>query len=315
MDNSRAPRLPESADGRPGRGGPCYSARMSPRPDHLRLVPLFRGFSDDELAGVAALFEPATLKPDGTVFETGEAATELYLLISGEVTLVRPADDTYRLRPPALIGELGALTGLPRSCRAVVAGEAELFRLESARLQRHFADNQELGVRFLANLLEVVADKVHRDQRRIGDMRQNLVRTQKELKQIRELILESPDSPLSQPIHDAVDDLITHNRRVNYRVEPPSAAAAKFRLDAGIADVLELSRTHVSLTWPARTTPPAGAWLAGVLDLGGTEVPASGKVIRIDGKRVTLELDLFIDAYAQILEGYLTRVQLLDILV
>ena len=33
------------------------------------------------------------------------------------------------------------------------------------------------------------------------------------------------------------------------------------------------------------------------------------------GKRVTIELDLFIDAYAQILEGYLTRVQLLDILV
>ena len=64
-----------------------------------------------------ALFEPASIKPDGTVFETGEPATELYLLISGEVTLVRPADDTYRLRPPALIGELGALTGLPRSCR------------------------------------------------------------------------------------------------------------------------------------------------------------------------------------------------------
>lgn len=288
---------------------------MAPRPEHLRLVPLFRGFSDDELAPIAALFEVVTPREDGVVFETGEAATELYLLVSGEVTLVRPADDTYRLRPPALIGELGALTGLPRSCRAVVAGPAELYRLEAARLQRHFADNQELGVRFLANLLEVVADKVHRDQRRIGDMRQNLVRTQKELKHIRDLILESQDSPLSQPIHDAVENLITHNRRVNYRVEPPTTIAAKFRLDAGSAEVLELSRTHVSVTWPGRTMPETGTWLAGVLDLGGTEVPASGKIIRVDGKRVTFELDLFIDTYAQILEGYLTRVQLLDILV
>jgi CRP-like cAMP-binding protein len=288
---------------------------MAPRPEHLRLVPLFRGFSDDELAAIAGLFEPATPRADGVVFETGEPATEFYLLAAGEVTLVRPADDTYRLRPPALIGELGALTGLPRSCRAVVAGSAELSRLEAARLQRYFADNQELGVRFLANLLEVVADKVHRDQRRIGDMRQNLVRTQKELKHIRELILESPESPLSQPIHDAVDQLITHNRRVNYRVEPPAAAAARFRVDAGTADVIELSRTHVASTWPGRTLPNPGDWVSGVLDLGGTEVPASGKVIRVDGKRVTVELDLFIDAYAQVLEGYLTRVQLLDILV
>lgn len=307
--------MPQNAGAAPQIARARYSGAMAPKPEHLRLVPLFRGFSDEELAPVAALFDRAVPREGGTLFEAGEPATELYLLVAGEVTLVRPADDTYRLRPPALIGELGALTGLPRSCRAVVAGEAELWRLEASKLQLHFADNQELGVRFLANLLDVVADKVHRDQRRLGDMRQNLVRTQKELKQIRELVLESPETPLSQPIHDAVDQLISNNRRVNYHVEPPSHLVATFRLDAGTADVCELSRTHVTVVWPAAKLPTPGDWLAGVLDLAGTEVPASGKIVRTDGKRVTLELDLFIDAYAQTLEGYLTRVQLLDILV
>jgi CRP/FNR family cyclic AMP-dependent transcriptional regulator len=288
---------------------------MGPRLEHLRLIPLFRGFADAELTELANLFETATARPDGSLFETGEPATELYLLGAGEVTLVRPADDTYRLRPPALIGELGGLTGLPRSCRAVVSADAELWRLDAKRLQSHFADNQELGVRFLANLLEIVADKVHRDQRRIGDMRQNLVRTQKALKQIRELILESAETPISAPIHDSVESLITHNRRVNYRVEPPSALRATLRIDAGAAEVNELSRTHLSIDWPAPTLPTAGDWMAGVLDLAGTELPASGKIVRLDGRRVTFELDLFIDEYAATLEGYLTRVQLLDILV
>jgi CRP-like cAMP-binding protein len=289
---------------------------MAPRPEHLRLIPLFRGFSDEELAEIAALFAPAEPRPDGSLFETGESAGDLYLLAAGEVTLVRPADDTYRLRPPALIGELGGLTGLPRSCRAVVSADAELWQLDARRLQAYFAENQELGVRFLANLLEVVADKVHRDQRRIGDMRQNIVRTQKSLKKIRELILESPESPLSAPIHDTVETLITHNRRVNYRVEPPSALRATFRLDSGNADVIELSRTHLSVDWPGDgSVPEPGAWHAGVLELAGTEIPASGKVVRADGRRVTYELDLFIDEYAAALEGYLTRVQLLDILV
>ncbi len=289
---------------------------MAPRPEHLRLISLFRGFADDELTELASLFEPATVRADGSLFETGESATELYLLSGGEVTLVRPADDTYRLRPPALIGELGGLTGLPRSCRAVVSADAEVWRLEARRLQAYFGENQELGVRFLANLLEVVADKVHRDQRRHGDMRQNIVRTQKALKQIRELILESPDTPISGPIHDQVQELITHNRRVNYRVEPPVALAAHFRLDAGLADVIELSRTHVSVDWPgSEPVPEVGTWLAGVLELAGTELPASGKLVRADRRRVTFELDLFIDEYAATLEGYLTRVQLLDILV
>lgn len=293
-----------------------YGPRMGPRLEHLRLITLFRGFADEDLVEIAALFEAATARPDGSLFETGEPAAELYLLGAGEVTLVRPADDTYRLRPPALIGELGGLTGLPRSCRAVVSADAELWRLDAKRLQTYFVDHQELGVRFLANLLEIVADKVHRDQRRIGDMRQNLVRTQKALKQIRELILESPETPISAPIHDSVESLITHNRRVNYRVEPTTGQKAQFRLEAGEGEVIELSRTHLSIEWPsASSLPSAGTWTAGVLDLAGTELPASGKIVRVEGRRVTFELDLFIDEYAATLEGYLTRVQLLDILV
>lgn len=288
---------------------------MGPRVEHLRLVPLFNGFSPEELGEIAELFEPATVRADGSLFDSGEAATELYLLASGEVTLVRPHDDVYRLRPPALIGELGALTGLPRSCRAEVSADAELWRLAARRIQGYFAENQELGVRFLVNLLEVVADKVHRDQRRLGDMRQHVVKTQKTLKQIRDLILESPETPLSSPIHDKVESLITHNRRVNYWVEPPGALRATFRLDAGQAPVCELSRTQLVVEWPGDSLPSVDDWFAGVLDLAGTDVPASGKVVAVDGRRVAIELDLFVDAYAQTLEGYLTRVQLLDVLV
>ena len=85
--------------------------------------------------------------------------------------------------------------------------------------------------------------------------------------------------------------------------------------DAGVAPALELSRTKVVVEWPAIALPAAGDWMSGVLDLAGTDVPASGKVVAVDGRRVTLELDLFVDEYAHTLEGYLTRVQLLDVLV
>jgi len=287
---------------------------MGPRPADLRTVPLFRGFSDEELVEIGALFERAAPSASGLVFDVDEPATTFYLLTSGEVVLERPGDDLYRLRPPALIGELGALTGLKRNCRATCDGNAGLWRLEARNLQQYFNENQELGVRFLVNLLEMVADKVDRDQRRMADMRTNIVRTQKALKKMRELVLETVDTPLSAPVHDTLDQLITHNRRVNYRVEPPPALAASLRADAGTAPVAELSRTHLSATWPC--SPPAvGTWLAGVLDLANAEIPVSGKVFRVNGQRVTFELDLLIEEYAAVLEGYLTRVQLLDILV
>jgi hypothetical protein len=183
---------------------------------------------------------------------------------------------------------------------------------DATRLQGFFADHQELGVRFLANLLTAVADKVHRDQRRMGDMRKNLIGTQKELKKMRELVLETVETPLSAPLHETLERLITHNRRVNYRVEPPLALAAHVRLDDGNAKVLDISRTHVTveLAKPLAT----GTWMSGVLHLAGTEMLISGRIHRAGSDRMTIELDLLIDEFAAVLEGYLTRVQLLDIL-
>jgi CRP/FNR family transcriptional regulator, cyclic AMP receptor protein len=289
-------------------------AAMGPTATELRTIPLFQGFRDDELAGLGTLWKRIAVDPHKPLFDVGEQATELYLLTSGEVMLDRPNDDRFVLRPPALIGELGALTSLPRSTRATVAANSVVWALSARMLQEHFAKHQELGVRFLVNLLSVVADKVHRDQGRMADMRGNLMRTQKELKRMRELVLEAPETPLSAPIHDTLDKLITTNRRVNYRVTPPPALAARLRLDSGTVPVADISRTHISAEVTG-TAPATNGWLSAVLELAGTDIPISGRVHRVQGQRVTIELDLLIDEYVATLEGYLTRAQLLDILV
>lgn len=291
---------------------------MGPSANELRTISLFQGFGDEDLGKLSRLFTKVDVDPSKPLFDVGEQATELYLLSAGEVILDRPGDDVFRLAPPALIGELGAMTGLPRSTRANVSAGATVWGLRAKTVQDFFATNQELGVRFLVNLLTVVADKVHRDQGRMADMRQNLMRTQKELKRVRELVLESDETPISAPIHDTLDSLITHNRRVNYRVEPPASLPVTLRLDGAAVPVLDISRTHVSAslpTSPAQTAPVAGSWVSGVLHLADTDIPISGKVHRIQGTKLTIELDLLIDDYAATLEGYLTRAQLLDVLV
>lgn len=292
----------------------AISDSLGPSPDDLRTVPLFQGFTDEELAGLGRLFRRVPATARSPLFDVGEPATELYLLTAGEVTLERPDDDTFQLHPPALIGELGALTGLPRSTRATVSDRAVVWALPARVIQSHLHEYQELGVRFLVNLLGVVADKVHRDQRRIGDMRRNLIRTQKQMKRLRELVLETEETALSAPVHDTLEQLITNNRRVNYCVAPPTELAAAMRLDDGTAPIVAMSRTHITLRAPA-APPERGAWLSGVLALPGAELPISGTVVRAEADRVTIELDLMIDELASVLEGYLTRVQLLDVLV
>jgi CRP-like cAMP-binding protein len=287
---------------------------MGPSASDLRAIPLFRGFADDVLAELGGLFTRVIVDGAVPLFDVGEPATTFYLLTEGEVVLERPNDDVFRLCPPALIGELGALATLPRSTRATVTAGSAVWGLAAAKLQAYFANHQDLGVQFLVNLLAYVADKMHRDQRRMGDMRQNLVRTQKELKRLRELVLEAVETPLSAAVHDSVDKLIANNRRVNYRVEPPPVLPAQVRLDAFTAAVASISRTDVTVRTPV-PRPSVDQWCSGVLELAGTEIPISGTVVRAGDEHITIAFDLLIDEFAAVLEGYLTRAQLLDVLV
>jgi CRP-like cAMP-binding protein len=284
-----------------------------PRIDDLRPIPLFRGFTDEELGELAGVFSPAEVRAGGVLFEVDEPAQAFFLVTAGEVVLDRPGDDQFLVRPPALIGELGGLAGLFRNVRAVASAGAVVWQSDAMQVQRHLAGNQLLGIRFLVNLLELVADKIQRDQRRIFEMRGRLVETQRTLKSLQDIVVEAPETPISAAVHDALGRLIVDNRRVNYRVEPPPALAASVRLDAGRTPVFELSRTHMTLRWPG--PPPAvGDRVFGVMELPGVELPLAGSVIRVGRGMTTLKFDPMIDEYVAALEGYLTRIQLLDVL-
>ena len=52
-----------------------------------------------------------------------------------------------------------------------------------------------------------------------------------------------------------------------------------------------------------------------MLWLSGPEIPVSGKVLRTIGPLIDVELDLLFEDYGAILDGYLTRVQMLDFMV
>lgn len=283
--------------------------------EQLRSIPPFSDLSDAQLEAFMGLLTRIEAKPGGVLFEPGEKAQALYLLVEGEVTLHQTPDEIYQLRGPAVIGELGALTGLERNSRAVIGDKATLWQLEGQALRDFFDRDQVFGLRFQQTLLEVVADKIDRDQTRLMDMRRNLIRTQKSMKKMRDFLLESPDTAVSEPMHEMLDKLIKQNRRVNYRVEPPAALAALVRLDGhGLLPVVEISRTHVSLIEP-NELPAQDARLSGVLNLSGPEMPFSGRVLRTVDDRIDIEFDLLIDEYVALLEGYLTRVQMLDFLV
>ena len=283
--------------------------------EYLHAIPLFRGIEPELLSELASRFERVTAAPGEKLFSATEPAEALFVLCAGEVSIGRNDTQLHLLRPPAVIGELGAITGIARTSDATASADSEVWRIGAEALRGYVDEHPGAGGTMMGNLLAIVADKVGRDQQRLEDMRGNIIRTQKAMKKIREYLLESEDTQVSEFVHGVVEEQIKQNRRVNYRVVPPPAHPATFRADGGTSvPVVEISRNHISVVATGDPSNDVDR-ITGVLDLDGIDIAISGKMVRTQEDRFDIEVDLLVDEYTASLEGYLTRVQLLDFLV
>ncbi|PIE05952.1 MAG: cAMP-binding protein [Sorangium cellulosum] len=289
---------------------------MAVSPSDLRAIPLFQDIADDHLKSLMDVFERRQHKKGEVLFTACDESSSLLLLVSGEVALYEEDEVRFRLRPIAPIGELGALTGLRRYTTAKVTEASEVWRIPAKSLLDFFEANGDVAFPFYHSLLGIVANKVRRDTRRLEEMRKNIVRTQKSMKRMRDLLLESEDTPISKPIHDTLEDLIENNRRWHYFVEPAHALRAFVRFDDGTkVPVVEMSDGWLLLGKDAPGENKMGAYWSAVLILPSGEIPISGTVDRSDANRVVIKLDLLIREYASTLEDYLTRLHMLDFVV
>ena len=283
-------------------------------PADLNHLPLFRPLTESQLKELLAAFVPRKVKRGSTLFRAGEVPSKFQLLANGEIELTEAREPKVIVRPIAPIGELGALTGVPRNTTAVATKDSELLEVERDALMKLFSRSADLAFLFYKGLLDVVSDKVRRDKLRLDEMRDNLIRTQKAMKELREVVLSADETTISQPVCDKLDEMIEHNRRSHYRVTPLESHPAAVRFNGGtVLPVVELSEGFLKIA--ATNELKAGAEATMVLALPKGEIPVSGKVERAGSDGVLLRLDLLIDEYKQAMVGYMTELQMLDFVV
>ena len=262
------------------------------------------------------------------LFEAGSEPTHLLLLTQRRGRAARARADArgeprFRLSPIAPIGELGAVTGLRRNTTAVTAQPSEVWRIGVADLRQFFEKHGDVAFPFYHNLLNIVADKVRRDTRRLDEVRANLIRTQKGMKRLlepgaRERGDARSPGPSARPSRSSSS---TTGASTTWS-SPRSTLTSWVRLDGGATvPVREISDSLLRLAAPPAPPdrvppgPAAGTEWSGVLITPGGEVPVSGKVEQPTRDGALIKLDLFIDQYAAVLRDYLTRVQMLDFVV
>jgi CRP-like cAMP-binding protein len=145
----------------------------------------FTGLSAAEVQLLAPYFTPQTWVAGTVVFEQGDYADYLYLVVSGELTIrYKPEDGPVMNLTHILAGGIfgwSAAMGNPAyTSGAVCSLDSEVLRIRGADLRMLCDKHPELGKVILNRLSSIIAERQHGQQSRVNSMLANGMRQQPE---------------------------------------------------------------------------------------------------------------------------------------
>jgi CPA1 family monovalent cation:H+ antiporter len=137
----RNKRLPGGAKDLPGLGRPTNEADLAALARHL---PLLAGLGRANRQALLAQARTYYLPADAAIVRMGELSSDAFFLIGGRAIAGVEAVGAYHtlevLNAGDLFGEIGALTGLPRTANVIATQASTVIQLPAAALRRLLED-------------------------------------------------------------------------------------------------------------------------------------------------------------------------------
>lgn len=116
-----------------------HSLEITRRIKTLRKVDMFRSFSDEELNTVAERLKYTPFVKGDIMTKQGAVAHWLYIMTEGEAEVVLESSSGNKIisviQSGSIFGEMGMMTGAPRSTTVIAKTDVECYRLDKEALQ------------------------------------------------------------------------------------------------------------------------------------------------------------------------------------
>jgi CRP/FNR family cyclic AMP-dependent transcriptional regulator len=132
-------------------GGP-----VTPSPEHttqlLSQTRLFAGIDADGLARIAARMTELEVPADRVIARQGEIGTGFFVIVSGNVRVVRDGETLAELGPGDFFGELSVLDGKPRNAQVVTTEPTTCLALATWEFEAVVREQPSVALAILREL-------------------------------------------------------------------------------------------------------------------------------------------------------------------
>ncbi len=126
----------------------------------LRKTELFAELPDTELRAICHIAHTVTYPADSTLFEEGDEGDSLYLLIEGEVSIIKAGTEVlFFTERGYCLGEIALIDNKPRSATVKAVRRTQLLRITRTDFYNAMAREPRIG----SGMFRVLNDKIRRD--------------------------------------------------------------------------------------------------------------------------------------------------------
>ena len=144
---------------------PCTTLTKEDLLDTLRNVTIFSGFCSEELQYICKNCTLLDARIGEVILEEGTPATEILILLKGQVTIVLGLEEEpielMEFGPGSCIGEASVIGIQMHSASAVVVEDATLMVLRRQVLMQLFEENKALFSLLILNIARELARRLH----------------------------------------------------------------------------------------------------------------------------------------------------------
>jgi CRP-like cAMP-binding protein len=143
-------------------------------------LPIFAGLNSDQIDQLAPFLFECRLEKDIVIFEQGQSAEHLYILLTGEVAVrYKPYDGPLltvaRIVPGGVFGWSAALGRTEYTSGAIALQDSMAYRLRGESLPEICTRHPETGKIWLERLASVIAERLRSTHSQVLDiLSQNL---------------------------------------------------------------------------------------------------------------------------------------------
>jgi CheY-like chemotaxis protein/CRP-like cAMP-binding protein len=136
----------------------------------LRKIPIFVGLSPSQVKRILAHCQHESYRPGSLLCRGDTPSDEMYILLSGELIVstvegVRVAT----IIPVTIVGEMGVITGQPRSATVEVCKQSNIFTIQKSQFDLMLREDRDMRSVVYRNIIDVLAGKLTKDNIRIRD--------------------------------------------------------------------------------------------------------------------------------------------------